>query len=143
MDIHGNHPYSEIHGDLIPEEYFLSGINDSWNIPPKDDREMQQIINSMGVLNATDELHLLSSLIRRLAYTFRGLPSAKCCKGLDFDILCEQYITRLTVNQRIEIIKELANKIEIQKFLEGTSITTHLNQTSKRRSPIPHSPTPN
>ncbi|MEH2200955.1 hypothetical protein [Nostoc sp.] len=118
MEFHGSHPYTEIHEDLIPKEYFLSEISDSWNIPPKDDREIQEIVNSMGVLNATDELHLLSCLIRRLAYTFRGLPSAKSCKGLDFDILCEQYISRLTVNQRIETIQELANKINLQRFYE-------------------------
>ena len=58
MEINESHPYTEIHGELIPREYFLSEIKDSWNIPPKDDREMQEIINSMGVLNATDDLYL-------------------------------------------------------------------------------------
>lgn len=117
MEIHGSHPYTEINGDLIPKEYFLSEINDSWNIPPKDDTEMQEIINSMGVLNATDELHLLSCLIRRLAYTFRELPSTKSCKDYPaFDVLCEQYISRLTINQRMQKIQELANEIQIQKF---------------------------
>ncbi|BAY94775.1 hypothetical protein [Tolypothrix sp. PCC 7601] len=118
MEVHGNLPYTEIHGDLIPKEYFLSEICDSWNIPPTDDSELQEIINKMGELNATDELHFLDRLLRRLAYTFRGLPSAKTCKGLDFEILCDQYISRLTINQRIEKIQELSNKIQIRRFYE-------------------------
>ncbi|MDZ8056543.1 MAG: hypothetical protein RMX63_34530 [Aulosira sp. ZfuCHP01] len=120
MEFHGSLPYTEIHGDLIPKEYFLSGVCDSWNIPPTDNSELQEIINEMGELNATDELALLICLLRRLGYTFRGLPSAKSFKGMKFEhILCEQYVSRLTINQRIEKVKELANKIEIQRFYDS------------------------
>ncbi|MDZ7961135.1 MAG: hypothetical protein RMY34_25195 [Aulosira sp. DedQUE10] len=120
MDTHASFAYTEIHGDLIPHEFFHSDFYDQWKIPPKDDRELTEVIDKMGELNATDELALLLCLLRRLAYTFRGLPSAKSFKGTEFEnILCEQYVSRLTINQRIEKFQELANKIQIQRFYEN------------------------
>jgi hypothetical protein len=107
---------NEIHGDSIPDDVFSNNIYDGWNIPPKDKKSLEEIINQMGSINPTEELELLLCLIRRIAFNFRETPSAKKARGLDFHLLCEQYVSRLTINQRIEKIQELTNKIQLQKF---------------------------
>lgn len=61
MEINESHPYTEIHGELIPREYFLSEIKDSWNIPPKGTRS-QMILRS-------------NALTRRLRATSLNRPN--------------------------------------------------------------------
>ncbi|MDM9582298.1 hypothetical protein [Nostoc sp. GT001] len=106
----------DIDGDSIPDDSHSNNICDGWNILPINEKSLEEIISEMGNINPTEELELLLRLIRRFALNVCETPSAKEARGLSFHILSEQYISRITINQRIEKIQELANKIQLQRF---------------------------
>ncbi|PHM11655.1 hypothetical protein [Nostoc sp. 'Peltigera malacea cyanobiont' DB3992] len=110
----------DIDGDSIPDDSRSNNIYDGWNILPINEKSLEEIISEMGNINPTEELELSLCLIRRIAFNLCETPSAKEARGLSFHILCEQYISRLTINQRIEKIQELANKIQLQRFDKKT-----------------------
>ncbi|MBN3959239.1 hypothetical protein [Nostoc sp. NMS8] len=119
---------SEIHGDSIPDDSYSNNIHNGWNIPPKDRKSLEEIINEMGSINPTEELELSLCLIRRIAFNLCETPSSKEARGSAFHLLCEQYVSRLTINQKIEKIQELANKIQLQRFEKKTEEQKPLTQ---------------